>query len=162
MQSQPRLDLKLGRYFTLSELCQSDVAVRLGIDNQPDEDAVKGLAQLCSGILNPLREALDRPIFVHSGYRSTALNKVVGGSPKSDHVFGRAADIICQGLSPLELCQAVENIGFPFKQLIYEFGSEGWCHISIGPAGSVPKREVLRAVKRNGKTIYLKGLKDLL
>ena len=75
-------------------------------------------------------------------------------------MFGRAADISCQELSPLELCQAVENMGLPFKQLIYEFGPEGWCHVSIGPAGSTPKREVLRAVRHNGRTIYLKGLKD--
>ena len=38
---------------------------------------------------------------INSGYRCEAHNKVVGGSPNSQHLLGKAADIVIQGLDPI-------------------------------------------------------------
>lgn len=35
----------------------------------------------------------SRPLRIISGYRSPSTNKAVGGAPRSQHLYGRAADI---------------------------------------------------------------------
>lgn len=45
--------------------------------------------------LQPAREALKMPLRILSGYRSEALNLMVGGSETSQHRFGQAADVTC-------------------------------------------------------------------
>lgn len=58
-------------------------------------------------ILNPLRNRIDTPITITSGYRGPELNRAVGGSTTSDHANGRAADIIAPGFSNDELQRIV-------------------------------------------------------
>lgn len=43
--------------------------------------------------LQYIRDLLDEPIKITSGYRCTAHNKAVGGKSNSAHLFGFAADI---------------------------------------------------------------------
>lgn len=43
--------------------------------------------------LQRLRSSLGRPIIINSGYRCEAHNKAIGGSPTSQHLLGKAADI---------------------------------------------------------------------
>jgi uncharacterized protein YcbK (DUF882 family) len=56
--------------------------------------------------LEALRHALgDKPINVSSGYRCLNHNRAVGGSPRSQHLYGNAADIYVSGISPKELAK---------------------------------------------------------
>ncbi len=48
---------------------------------------------LVNNVLDPLREAYGKPIYVNSGYRCAKHNAAVGGVPKSQHKVGEAADI---------------------------------------------------------------------
>lgn len=59
-----------------------------------------------------IREHFDRSVHITSGVRCKAHNKAVGGSPNSQHLFGRAADIVVQGV-PASIVQqfAEENLG---------------------------------------------------
>lgn len=41
-----------------------------------------------------------KAIIINSGYRSPAHNKRVGGATNSQHLYGRAADIVVRGVSP--------------------------------------------------------------
>lgn len=43
--------------------------------------------------LQRLREKMGIPIIITSGYRCRKYNKDIGGASKSQHLFGRAADI---------------------------------------------------------------------
>lgn len=43
--------------------------------------------------LDGLREHLNFPIVVTSGYRTESHNKAVGGAPSSDHLTGKGVDI---------------------------------------------------------------------
>lgn len=79
-------------YFTISELCKSDTAKQLRIDNTPSEKIKGNLTKLIE-FLNPLREAWGSPIKVTSGYRCPKLNRAVGGSTTSAHIKGWAADL---------------------------------------------------------------------
>ena len=81
-------------YFTITELCYSDVAKSKGIDNSPTTDVRANLVTLVNNLLDPLREAWKSPIRVTSGFRCGVLNKAVGGSTTSAHLYGLAADIV--------------------------------------------------------------------
>ena len=81
------------KYFTLSELLKSDNALKNKLWNGAPKEAEENLRALVDEVLDPLREAYGRPIRVASGYRCPKLNRLVGGSPNSQHMRGEAADI---------------------------------------------------------------------
>lgn len=150
--------MKLSYNFTLAELTKSEVAIRRAIDNTPSLAIIDNLQALVDNILQPVRNALG-PVIVTSGYRSPAVNVAVGGSPTSDHCLGMAADIEIVNLDNKVLAQYVRD-NFKFTQLILEFyidgqPNSGWVHVSYDPKDL--KCEVLRAVKKDGKTVYTKG-----
>lgn len=62
--------------------------------------------------LQALRDRIDRPIIINSGYRTKSYNKLVGGSPNSQHLLGRAADISVATMNPREIAIIAEEIGF--------------------------------------------------
>jgi hypothetical protein len=130
--------MKLSRFFELAELTRSDTAQREGIANEPDDSAREELRKLCIDILDPLREALGKPITVNSGYRGPALNRRIGGASNSQHVEGKAADIQCSGTPVLGLFQQIIRLGLPFDQLIYEARSDTarWVHVSHSADGN--------------------------
>lgn len=150
--------MNLSQNFTLAELCKSELAIRRSIDNSPTQDVISNLQALVVNILQPVRNSLG-PITINSGYRSSAVNVAVGGSPTSDHCKGMAADIEIAGYDNKMLAKFIEQ-NFRFTQVILEFyedgqPSSGWVHVSFDPDNL--KYECLRAVKQNGKTVYLKG-----
>lgn len=63
------------KYFSLQELI--DTSVTTLSNNIPDWDSVENLLILCEKILDPLRAAYGRPLFINSGYRSRFVNKSV-------------------------------------------------------------------------------------
>lgn len=75
--------MMLTEHFSLDEMCQSDTATRLGIDNTPPAEVINNLRRLCEDVLEPLRaslrEAAGKPVqvFVSSGYRCEALERVL-------------------------------------------------------------------------------------
>ena len=151
--------MNLSKNFTLDELCKSEVAIRRSIDNTPTETIISNLQALVLNVLQPIRNSLG-PITINSGYRSPAVNVAVGGSPTSDHCLGMAADIEIAGYDNKMLAKFIEQ-NFKFTQVILEFyedgqPSSGWVHVSFDPNDL--KCQCLRAVKQNGKTVYLKGI----
>lgn len=142
------------KYFTIHELTKSATAKRLGIDNSPSGTVRAKLTALVEKVLDPLREAYGKPIIVTSGYRCEKLNKAVGGAASSQHVKGEAADIRSVADTPEEnqkLFDLIVKLGLPFDQLIDEYGYD-WVHVSFGARH---RRQKLKAVKRNGKTVYV-------
>jgi len=87
--------MKLEDNFSLSEFrCRDGRDV-------PEElmDNVRLLAQN----LQVLRDHLDKPIRIISGYRSPNYNKKIGGAKKSQHMTAKAADIKISGMTPAEV-----------------------------------------------------------
>lgn len=112
---------RAGKYFTLDELTRSQKARDLGLSNAPDAAARANLQRLTAEVLDPLREALGRPLHVSSGYRSPAVNRAVGGVPGSHHQMGRAADVKADGVPAAELMRLAVELDLPFDTaLLYE------------------------------------------
>ena len=59
-------------------------------------------------LLQKIRSHFGKPVILNSAYRTQTHNAAVGGSPKSQHLLGNAADIVIEGVSPLETAQYVE------------------------------------------------------
>lgn len=88
---------KLSKYFTREELACPDTG-----------DCLINAKLLVK--LDELRELAGKPIIVTSGYRSPTHNAKVGGAQSSQHTEGKAADLVCLGLSYkkfLKLCEQV-------------------------------------------------------
>lgn len=129
------------RFFSIKELCKSTTADKYNIDNTPTQEVTDNLTKLVDNILDPLREAWGRPIYVNSGYRSPKLNAKVGGSTNSQHKSGQAADITTGNASNNEkLFKLIQNLKLPFDQLIDE-KNYSWIHVSYGPKN---RRQILK------------------
>lgn len=61
---------------------------------------VWGNIQKLAEELQTLRDIIKKPIIIVSGWRSKEHNKAVQGSPKSQHLEGKAADIRVKGMTP--------------------------------------------------------------
>ncbi|AXQ48991.1 D-Ala-D-Ala carboxypeptidase family metallohydrolase [Pseudomonas vlassakiae] len=137
-------------HFALEELIASQFAARKGLDNIPPPEVLDNLHLLCQ-VLEQVREMFGRPVIVSSGYRSEALNLLVGGAPGSQHVKGLAADFTVRGIDNREVVRQVSESDLAFDQLILEF--DRWVHLSVSVAA--PRRQVLTIRKGTG---YLPGL----
>jgi len=77
------MTMMLSEHFSRDELCQSDTATRLGIDNTPPPEVINNLRRLAEDVLEPmrtsLREEAGRPVYIviNSGYRCEALERVL-------------------------------------------------------------------------------------
>lgn len=129
----------LSDHFSLEELLHSDEAVAHGIGEQfnPAPAVVNNLQALANKALEPVRELLDAPVIISSGYRCERLNAAVGGEPDSRHLFGDAADITTPAMSVDELYKKIMESNIAFDKLIIEHNKAGvkWVHIQWNPAG---------------------------
>lgn len=125
--------------FTFDEMTASDKARELHIDNTPPAWARQNIVALVQNILDPLREAWGKPIYVTSGYRCPRLNAAVGGVANSNHMKGLAADIRATGKYQIDregnrrLYDLARSLRLPVKELLWEKGGS-WIHISLDPA----------------------------
>lgn len=148
-------DKRLSDNFWLNEFLFSETAARHGHPLVPDKKQVNYLVQLVRMTLQPIRNLLQRPVVITSGYRDEWLNTMIGGSQNSQHMKGQAADFIVPGMTPHQVCEKIVEAGIPFDQLISEFGQ--WTHISNVPGPAI-RREVLTARSMDGTTTYYRGL----
>jgi zinc D-Ala-D-Ala carboxypeptidase len=149
----------LSKNFTLTEYTKSQTALRLGIDNTPNDDHLASAKLLFEQVVQPVRDHFG-PTVINSGYRGPELNAAIGGAATSQHCRGEAVDIECPGIANHEVAEWIQN-NLDFDQLILEFYTlgipdSGWVHVSYTPEGN--RKQSLTAVKQDGKTVYLQGL----
>jgi len=88
-----------------------------------------------------VRQELNLPpetvLTLLSGYRSPRSNDIVGGATRSQHLFGRAADIRIPGIEPTDIFLAADRVttgaeyggrgNYPLRNLV---------HLDVGPKRS--------------------------
>ena len=127
----------LSPHFTLSELTKSQTALRYGVNNHPDDTAKAFMVAYCVGILEKARAHFGVPFSPSSGYRCPQLNKLIGGSTRSQHMLGQAVDFEIPHVDNYVLAKWIKD-NLTFDQLILEFYVEGdpgsgWVHVSLLP-----------------------------
>lgn len=160
-----RTNPKVSKNFYLNELIQSDTALRLGIDNTPNTQQKNNLIASCKYLWQPTRDLLGQPMLISSGYRSPALNDVVGGSDTSAHSLGYAIDFTCPKFGSTRkiaefLVKQFAKKRIKFDQIILEFpdSPSSWIHLGYKNQNGQQRGQVLTAKRINGRTQYLDGL----
>ena len=86
---------RLTKNFALSEFkCKDGTPV--------PEDLLNNVTLLAEN-LQVLRDHIDKPIRIISGYRSPEYNKRVGGAKKSQHLLAKAGDLVIRGMDTREV-----------------------------------------------------------
>jgi len=141
--------MQISRNFYLREFTDSATAKRNGINNAPGESEILNIKRLVRQVLQPLRDMIGASIHISSGYRCEELNEKVGGSEKSQHMRGQAADIQIFSRDLKDVYLMIKNKIPEYDQLIYEFGD--WIHVSIKAQGNRKQNLVFERI--NGKNI---------
>lgn len=128
-------NLKLAPNFTLKEFACKDgsdvVFVWVGM---PD-------------MLQQARYHFKARVILNSFYRTPAYNKKIGGSTYSRHLFGMAADVVVEGVPPLEVARY-------FDKFLGDKGCVGLYKNYVHVDGREKK---YRYDKRSGKEVAVSG-----
>lgn len=147
----------ISKHISDKEGIYSRTALRKGIDNIPTEGELKNMKVVAETIFEPLRAWVKGPIKINSFFRCKELNKVIGGSSKSQHCKGRAIDIddTFGYKTNSEMFNYIKD-NLDFDQLIWEYGDDdnpNWVHISyVSPEKN--RNRCLLAYKENGRSKY--------
>jgi len=160
---------KISQHFTYNEMIKSHTAIRLGIDNTPDDREINNAIYLANEILEKVRDEFKIPFAPNSWYRGSKLEyhisqhgyrnwcqKMQKEADKESwveylglksHPKGQAADIEIPGVSNKFLFDFCKEMIPVFDQLILEFHNEedpssGWVHISFNEMQN--RRDILR------------------
>ena len=149
----------LSKNFSLAELCKSQTAIRMGLNNNPTDDQTENLRLLCERVLQPVRDHFNQVVSISSGFRTEILSNKIGSSSKSQHCKGEAADFEIFGTPNNELADWIKE-NLMFDQLILEYytpgePNSGWVHVSYTKEINSNRKEYLMAIRdSNGKTQY--------
>ena len=130
--------------FSFSELIKTDTE----LDNTPnDMNVIRNLVRL-SEFLQIIRNELQLPIIVNSGYRSKEVNESVGGVSSSYHCKGLAADIKCADMDKLLAVLHSHLMDIDQLGIYYNSTTQLWFHVGLPEDGKVPRTQIFtREVK---------------
>jgi zinc D-Ala-D-Ala carboxypeptidase len=148
---------RISKHITYKEAVRSNTALRLNINNIPNDYEISNMVGIASNVFEPLREYVGGPIKINSMFRSEALNRAIGGSSRSQHCQGRAIDLddTFGHKTNAEMFNYIKN-NLNFDQLIWEFGDDtnpDWIHVSF-VSNDENRGRVLQAKIINGKKTY--------
>ena len=80
-----------------------------GCDCQMPDDVYNNIQELAEN-LQIVRDMLQEPIKVNSGWRCENYNRKIKGAKRSQHLLGKAADIRIKDLTPDEVANAIDKL----------------------------------------------------
>lgn len=107
---------KVGQHFKVREFACKDGSQVVFIDSY------------LVSILDILRNEVEKPVIINSGYRTPERNKAVGGAKYSYHMRGMAADIRINGMSAKEIANKLNKI-VPNECGIIVY--KNWVHLDV-------------------------------
>ena len=159
--------MKISKNFSLGEVCKSDAASRGGWDNTPGLDEICSITALIHQCIQPIRDAMGRPIRCNSCFRNLQTNRAVGSGDGSSHRAQNgfaAMDFEIMGFDNKELAREIIKILPWWSDLILEFYDEkikdpllradsGWIHLSYNRSGE-NQNQIRRAFRKGKKIVY--------
>jgi len=94
--------MKISDFFSIEEFYSKDGKL-------PSTTQIGNIKELAKN-LDFLRYYLDSPITINSGHRSISHNTSVGGKIDSQHLYGKAGDIVVKNYTPDEVYFAIETL----------------------------------------------------
>lgn len=137
----------LSKYLTLEQAMKSDTALRMGIDNTPNDEQIDNLRALAIKVYDKVKGKFSK-VYPSSVFRGKDLNEAVKGSLTSQHCKGEAIDIDSPSNAyNLEVFKwIIKNVDF--DQMIAEFpdaNGPSWVHVSFKKNNLLNREEILVA-----------------
>lgn len=145
--------MEISKYFKWEDSYKSTTAIRLGINNVPNANHAESLKLLFEKVIDRVKAEYPS-VFLSSVYRCSKLNIAIGGADNSQHCKGEAGDLDSEKDNKVVFEFIRDHL--EFDQLIWEFGTDSapdWVHVSYKASGN--RKQILRAVKQKGKTVYI-------
>ena len=145
-------------HISYKEAVYSRTAIRLNINNEPNDQQMDNMSLVAEEVFEPLRMWVGGPIKINSFFRSPELNKAIGGSTKSQHCHGQAIDLddTFGRATNAEMFEFIKK-HLNFDQMIWEFGTDmnpNWVHVSY-VSEEDNRNRCLKAYKdERGRTKY--------
>ena len=79
-------------------------------------------------VLQWLRWEVQKPITINSGCRCKGYNRAVGGTPKSQHLVGKAGDIVVPEMKPDILFSLIDK-QYPDRLGLICYPRRGFVHV---------------------------------
>ena len=115
--------------FKISELIYSEIAIQNNINNMPDINSLDNMLNLIFHVLQPIRNIIQKPMIITSGYRNQQVNFLAGGAINSQHKEGKAADFKIKDMTPSQIIKIIKTSKIEYDQLINEH--DLWVHVSF-------------------------------
>ncbi len=149
--------------FNAKEFYHSNTALKKNIDNKPKEQAT--LANLCylADRVQMVRNFLEKPMIITSGYRCEELNQSLSASAKdSFHLYGLAIDFVVKDLTPISIGKILKDKLICDKFIASYFWNKktktwtAWNHIQFNFKAAQDRDYYLIERIRNGEKQFLK------
>jgi zinc D-Ala-D-Ala carboxypeptidase len=121
--------MKLTPHFTLAEMTVSAAAKAAFIANTPNAKELEQIKETAWRMEIVRVLTGGKPIYVNSCFRSERVNRLVNGSPTSDHRKGVAVDFTIKGLTIKQTADIISASALDYDQLILY---KGHLHIGFG------------------------------
>lgn len=135
----------ISEHISYLEATNSPTALKLGINNNPDEATLERMKLVAKECFEKVRAFYGKPIKVNSFYRSHELNKAVKGSKTSQHVKGEAIDLSAGSKEQNKILFDWMRLNLDYDQLIWENGGV-WIHVSYKSKGN--RKQVLNLIQK--------------
>jgi len=122
----------ISKHISLIEAIESPTALRLKIDNTPNEKELESMKLVAEKCFEPLREFWGKPIKVNSFFRCKKLNDAIGSTDRSFHRLGMAIDLTAGNKTDNEILFNWCKNNLQFSELINEYNFS-WVHIAYNP-----------------------------
>lgn len=124
--------MNLSKHFSFNELTTTTNKFLLEKNRMEARNRLEDMECL-AWFAEQIRSFIGVPMVVTSAYRCEDLNKVIGGSLNSQHLYARAIDFIPKGMTIDECFDKLKNSKLVYGQLIKEkSGSSTWIHVGMG------------------------------
>ena len=149
--------MKISDHISYKEATFSQTALRLDLDNNPNEEQLECMKEIAEAVFEPLRKWVGGPVKINSFFRGEPVNSAIGGSKRSQHMKGQAMDLddTYGHKTNAEMYHFIKD-NLDFDQLIWEFGDDenpNWVHVSF-VTGRPNRKTLTIAYKEGGKTRY--------
>ena len=106
------------------------------IKSYEEDEQVQSNTKLLAEQLQVLRNELNKPVSINIGYRPVWWEHKQGRSGNSQHVFGKAADIVVKGMQASDVANVISRLIRNGKMQDGGLGIySSWVHYDIGGKG---------------------------